>query len=179
MERGAKHWGPALKKTESDSSRLLKRIDGLRKDLAAGRPVAGLEADIAMAAEDHARNRALFEKTLEEMEILREVAEAEEFLSALEEDRAALREAAALSREGAAAMKRNREAWQSAISEFDRVRKALRRGYAHFYEENGVPGWMVIGRDEQAVVSPEKNLPEEFGSWPRLSCAWRGASHQT
>ena len=165
MERGAKHWGPALKKTESDSSRLLKRIDGLRKDLAAGRPVAGLEADIAMAAEDHARNRALFEKTLEEMEILREVAEAEEFLSALEEDRAALREAAALSREGAAAMKRNREAWQSAISEFDRVRKALRRGYAHFYEENGVPGWMVIGRDEQAVVSPEKNLPEEFGSW--------------
>jgi len=165
MERGAKQWGPDLKKTESGSAGLLRSIGGIGKDLAAGSPVAGLEADIAMAAEDHARNRALFEKTLEEMEILREVSEAEELLFALEEDRAALLEAAALSREGTAAMKRNRDAWKSALSEFDRIRKALRRGYSHFFEKNGVPGWMVIGRDEQAVASPEKNLPGEFGSW--------------
>lgn len=165
MERGAKHWGPALKKTESDSAGLLRRIDGLRKDLASGSPPAGLEAGIATAAEDHARNRALFEKTLEEMDVLGKVSEAEELLFALEEDRAALREAAALSREGAAAMKRNREAWQSALSEFDRVRKALRRGYAHFFEKNGVPGWLVIGRDEQAAVPPGKKLPGDFGSW--------------
>ncbi len=165
LERGAKQWGSDLKKNESDSTGLLTRIEGLAKDLAAGSPVEGLEADMAMAAEDHARNRGLFERTLEEMEIIREVSEAEDLLSAFSEDMAALREAAALSREGAAAMKRNREAWQSALSEFDRVRKALRRGYAHFFEKKGIPGWMVIGRDEQAVASPERNLPGEFGSW--------------
>lgn len=165
MERGSKHWGPALKKTESDSALLLRRIGEIGKDLASGSNVAGLEARIAMAAEDHARNRALFERTLEEMEILQEVSEAPELLPALEEDRAALVEAGKLARDGAAAMKRNREVWQSALSEFDRVRKALRRGYAHFFEKKGIPGWMVIGRDERAVAAPGKNLPGDFGSW--------------
>ncbi len=165
MERGAKQWGPDLKKAESDSARLLLRISGLRKELAAGTPLAALEAGIAMAAEDHARNRAHLEKNLEEMEILREISEAEELLSASEEERTALLEAGKLAREGAAAMKRNREGWQSALSEFERVRKALRRGYAHFFEKKGIPGWMVIGRDEQAMASPEKKLPGEFGAW--------------
>jgi len=165
FEEGAKTWGADLKKTEEDSVLILSRINGLRKDLAGGGALAGLEAGAAMAAEDHARNRSRFDRILEEMDVLRKLSGAAELLPAMEEDRAALLEAGKLAREGAEAMKRNREGWQSALSEFDRVRKALRRGYAHFFEKKGIPGWMIIGRNEQAVTSPGKKLPGEFGAW--------------
>lgn len=165
FEEGAKTWGADLKKTEEDSVLILRRINGLRKDLARGSPLAGLEAGTAMAAEDHARNRSRFDRILEEMDVLRELSGAAELLPAMEEDRAALLEAVKLAREGTEAMKRNREGWQSALSEFDRVRKALRRGYAHFFEKKGIPGWMIIGRNEQAVTAPGKKLPGEFGAW--------------
>ena len=165
LDEGAKTWGADLKKTEEDSVLILHRINGLRKDLARGSPLAGLEAGTAMAAEDHARNRSRFEKILEEMDVIRELSGAAELFPAMEEDRAALLEAGKLAREGAETMKRNRGGWQSALSEFDRVRKALRRGYAHFFEKKGIPGWMIIGRNEQSVSSPGKKLPGEFGAW--------------
>ncbi len=62
-------------------------------------------------------------------------------------------------------MKRNRGGWQSALSEFDRVRKALRRGYAHFFEKERDPR-VDDHREERAVcLLAREKLPGEFGAW--------------
>ena len=165
-EEAAKRYPPEFKRLAEYSAVIHSKIKAVEKELAGGKSALAVAGDIKFIVAEHGRNLDGFKTLAEGMKELRRMeylADLADTLAMLQEEKDAI---AALGEEagnGAAVMKRNYDIWRKAISEYDRLKKSLGRGYSYFYGKRRVPGWLVIKSDADSVQAPDRTIPEEFG----------------
>lgn len=165
-EEAAKRYPPEFKRLAEYSAVIHSKIKAVEKELAGGKSALAVAGEIKFIVAEHGRNLDGFNALAEGMKELRRMeylADLADTLAMLQEEKDAI---AALGEEagnGAAVMKRNYDTWRKAISEYDRLKKSLGRGYSYFYGKRCVPGWLVIKSDADSVQAPDRTIPEEFG----------------
>ena len=144
-EEAAKRSPPEFKRLAEYSAVIHSKIKAVEKELAGGKSALAVAGDIKFVVAEHGRNIDGFNTLAEGMKELRRMeylADLADTLAILQEEKDAI---AALGEEagnGAAVMKRNYDTWRKAISEYDRLKKSLGRGYSYFYGRGAFPdGW--------------------------------------
>ncbi len=165
-EEAAKRYPPEFKRLADYGAVIHSKIKAVEKELAGGKSAMAVGGDIKFIVAEHGRNLDAFKALAEGMKELRRMeylADLAETLATLQEEKDAI---AALGEEagnGAAVMKRNYDIWRKAISEYDRLKNALGRGYSYFYGKRRVPGWLTIKSQADSIPAPDRTIPEDFG----------------
>ncbi|MEA4880639.1 MAG: hypothetical protein VB045_04115, partial [Synergistaceae bacterium] len=165
LDKAEKNLDPAFLNLFKKSETVFKKIEEVRSSLARGEMAGDEEKTVEVLRGEHRGNRESFQKlseNLEGLESLGGLEETAEILASLEKRKEAVSAMGDIAESSVPVMKKNREGWKTALSEYDRIKGALARGYLYFYGKREIPGWMFIKSDGEGVTPPVRSLPEGF-----------------
>ncbi len=167
LDKAEKTYAPAFLNVMENSEMVFKKIEEVRKALARGEMPADGPKDMEFLRGEHRGNLESFQKLTVNLEEIGSIADLEgtaDILASLGSKKEAVSALADMAEGSIPVMKKNRDGWKTAVSEYDRIKGALARGYLYFYGKREIPGWMVIKSDEEGVAPPVRSLPDGFAA---------------